>query len=609
MDNSLNEHITEYLRYYVSMPISPRFAVMLRGNWGAGKSWFIRDFIEPKREEYLYMSLYGVTSFKDIEDSFMVQLHPLLASKGVKMAGRVLTGLLKGVLKLDLNGDGKEDMELEGKIPSIDLTGFLDGLKNKKIIFDDLERCSIDINDLLGYINQLVENDGLKVVLIANEEEIGKRKEILNSVRYQDIKEKLIGKSFDIISDFDKAFFSFTNEIQDSQAKNLLLKQKEFIKWLFKKSTYNNLRHLRHAILDFERFYKLLPSKILIEVPKLFQHILELFFSISFEIQKGELKDNDIPKLFLVDTLSKMANEPNKSWHSIREKYSVYNIYNQPIDYSDLTNFFKFGRADEESLKRSIEYSMYFKDKNTPDWVKLYYFTQLDDATFAKKSDAVFNDLKIGNIPNLNILMHVVGMLIYLVEFKLVKGSISIILNLGKSNVKRITSRNSQNLLFSVGHSLGLGYFGKELKEVQEFEKFILTKLADKSKADFPSLAKELLEIMVTNIDSFVQLITVTNHSQSRYYNIPIFTFLKADQFASSLLELSNKDKIEVADAFERRYLEAQFKVILSPELPWLTELSKSLIKKAKRIKSGPTKYILKQYTNHYIPEFIKALT
>lgn len=52
----------------------------------------------------------------------------------------------------------------------------------KKIIFDDLERCSIVIPNILGYINQFVENNGLKVIVIANEDEIIKLDQLDNKI-------------------------------------------------------------------------------------------------------------------------------------------------------------------------------------------------------------------------------------------------------------------------------------------------------------------------------------------------------------------------------------------------------------------------------------------
>lgn len=45
-------------------------------------------------------------------------------------------------------------------------------LKNISLFLDDVERCKIDINELLSFINTLTEQNNIKVVLIANEEEI-----------------------------------------------------------------------------------------------------------------------------------------------------------------------------------------------------------------------------------------------------------------------------------------------------------------------------------------------------------------------------------------------------------------------------------------------------
>ena len=44
-------------------------------------------------------------------------------------------------------------------------------LKDKLIIFEDIERSSVDIIEFLGYVNSLVEQDGVKVLLVANEQE------------------------------------------------------------------------------------------------------------------------------------------------------------------------------------------------------------------------------------------------------------------------------------------------------------------------------------------------------------------------------------------------------------------------------------------------------
>ena len=37
-----NDHIREYLKYYISFPRSPGYAVLLNGAWGIGKTFLIK---------------------------------------------------------------------------------------------------------------------------------------------------------------------------------------------------------------------------------------------------------------------------------------------------------------------------------------------------------------------------------------------------------------------------------------------------------------------------------------------------------------------------------------------------------------------------------------
>lgn len=57
------------------------------------------------------------------------------------------------------------DADLQDLYQSIDLSGEL-------VILEDIERLGIDIFDVLGYVYNLVEEDGVKMLLVANEDEI-----------------------------------------------------------------------------------------------------------------------------------------------------------------------------------------------------------------------------------------------------------------------------------------------------------------------------------------------------------------------------------------------------------------------------------------------------
>ena len=65
----MNEHIVDYLNYYIELE-NPQYAVLLIGNWGCGKTYFIKDlikqWIEPDESEEkltlkpIYVSLNGI---------------------------------------------------------------------------------------------------------------------------------------------------------------------------------------------------------------------------------------------------------------------------------------------------------------------------------------------------------------------------------------------------------------------------------------------------------------------------------------------------------------------------------------------------------------------
>lgn len=60
-----------------------------------------------------------------------------------------------------------------------------------------MERSGIDILEVLGYVNNLVEQDGVKVLLVANEEEIKQYKPLTTTTEDQQNVVELIYKATD----------------------------------------------------------------------------------------------------------------------------------------------------------------------------------------------------------------------------------------------------------------------------------------------------------------------------------------------------------------------------------------------------------------------------
>lgn len=41
-----NSHVKDYLKYYCQLDREPCYAVLLKGKWGTGKTWFIKQAFE-----------------------------------------------------------------------------------------------------------------------------------------------------------------------------------------------------------------------------------------------------------------------------------------------------------------------------------------------------------------------------------------------------------------------------------------------------------------------------------------------------------------------------------------------------------------------------------
>lgn len=192
------EQLNKYIENYLNND-KTNSAIMLTGDWGTGKSYYIKNDLIPhiderRKEKCVIVSLYGIKDLNDISKSIYLELRAKkfkINSESVASSKLVAKTIFKGVtsfLGVDLKAD---ESALQDLYESVDLT-------DKLIILEDLERCSIDITEVLGYVNNLVEQDGVKVLLVANEKELVKVKtqNILIDEKFSEAKEK---KQKDII--------------------------------------------------------------------------------------------------------------------------------------------------------------------------------------------------------------------------------------------------------------------------------------------------------------------------------------------------------------------------------------------------------------------------
>ena len=194
-----NTELSEYIRHYLEKDRS-KSAIMLTGEWGIGKSYYIQNELVPFLLQNgkcgcVIVSLYGLKTVSEISKSIYLELRikPLKSSGEAMTVGKLVAKTVaKGVISyfgIDLSSS---ETDMQKLYESVDLSG-------KLIILEDIERSQINILELLGYVNSLVEQDGAKVLLVANESEIIKYDESKSQFRENEQKTLMKNISENII--------------------------------------------------------------------------------------------------------------------------------------------------------------------------------------------------------------------------------------------------------------------------------------------------------------------------------------------------------------------------------------------------------------------------
>lgn len=171
-----DEKLLSEIKYYIENKFY-NYAVMIDGAWGSGKTYFVNQVLLPelKKEtkKSIYISLYGVSNIDELSKKIYIKF--LLKDKSDRINSTLLAGatealdVVSGLISPFIGKYG--DIEIkEKKIQNL-VQKFVP-IKDCILIFDDLERCNCPMREILGYINGFVEQAGMKVLIIANQNEL-----------------------------------------------------------------------------------------------------------------------------------------------------------------------------------------------------------------------------------------------------------------------------------------------------------------------------------------------------------------------------------------------------------------------------------------------------
>ncbi len=100
-----NGYIEKYLDSY-RRAVNTDFAVLIKGPWGCGKTYFIQNYCKSVNERLgdegatWYISLNGVRSIRDVDERLYQLAHPILGSRTSKFASRLLKGAISSGIRL-----------------------------------------------------------------------------------------------------------------------------------------------------------------------------------------------------------------------------------------------------------------------------------------------------------------------------------------------------------------------------------------------------------------------------------------------------------------------------------------------------------------------------
>lgn len=247
--------IIEGISNYLEMKTTG--ALMITGHWGCGKTYFIKNEVIPYTQKVLgknliMVSLFGINDLSEIPERV---LYAYWDAYGKDKTGFNLGRVADVIAKMaDSIPKLKEYVDIDKMLGRGQ--GIYKLIPNDVIIcLDDLERVvdSIDINNVLGVINELVENLEYKVIVIANEGFI-KNNELI-------FKEKVVEKTLVFIPNIFNIYQGIVLSYNDEQFTSYMLetavklidsKNALYIKSESYRKHVSNIRILKFAI---EHFY------------------------------------------------------------------------------------------------------------------------------------------------------------------------------------------------------------------------------------------------------------------------------------------------------------------------------------------------------------------
>lgn len=400
--SKLDQIVLQYLK------IKSNYAIVITGDWGSGKTYYFEHKLKglikntqlikdaQKRYTPISISLFGINSIDEIQTQIILNLYPILKNRKTKLAANLGKALFKGILNMKGLDDYYKivaEMEVEKK----------DWIKFDELVLvlDDLERISksLAIEEVIGFVNSLVEHENVKVILIANEDKI-------DSPDYKKIKEKVIGNTIEFQPDLTSAFQGLTKNFEGFPLYQEFLKTNRELILDFFGTVSVNLRILSFALdyfhLTFSEVNNSLSSNELLRKNelKILGELLKFSLAITIEYKLGKISFKDrreLDSFVQKDYIRKLLIDREKNGQDISTP-SYAAIFKQKyfpgIDYEFYTSIYDYitggNILDVQKLIKELKEFYNIDDEILP--VHNQIMKELTYRNYANLSDGEYRD-------------------------------------------------------------------------------------------------------------------------------------------------------------------------------------------------------------------------
>ena len=400
--------------------------------------------LNGRRYRTIYMSLYGISNLEEISKKIFIETTQLMDKNLRKYMDSHEQTTIPEYAKTGIDMANFFGVTQSGD--KVDYAEFF-STEDKVLCFDDLERANVDVIDILGYINNFVEHDHIKTIIICNEKELSmklkssnlemktfiatylldKQDELNNTDKpivekiqqkienvfdkandYERIKEKLIGETFEYAPKFDYIINGILMRYEnDGEYIRFLRENTRLIISTFERSGTRNLRILKHALNDFKKIYEMIDNNYPNTSQKIIQTMLIFTIAISFEIKAGKvtkdkfmnIKDNEEYNSILVSSRILMDNKQfyikefdSNYYYNFKSEYRFFKF----IEYYVRTRIFdmKIFKENMETIRNTID------TENLPAYKRLLTeeYWKISDDEFDKVIADIMEDVKQGNL-------------------------------------------------------------------------------------------------------------------------------------------------------------------------------------------------------------------